>query len=418
MSSTPELLRESRLLIAAVQRDQQVLRASAAQEINLLQEEIEKERHHPSNKAEILNTERGDVDPVELQRQIEENAQPERKVILTPAEIELKETLDQNNKLFKIIEELQQELLESNKIGEEMQSRVTKVRAEMEKWRMDQRQAQEQFSHAKPSASIPEEEILEVKQKFVHSKSQKEHLESQISQIKLQKRELLSRLRKAMEIVNKSPEHEGKTLEQQAIEKEQKNTQAAIKDPVKNEVIYKLEEHIDILEDELKITQRENSILMEDNRRWTEDLLMANQMLLKAKKRLEMEDLDSTLASRSLRVTNDNRRVEEQMAREESEARWDVAHQENPGQELLEKSKQLDRLIEEYETRIVPAMQKQIVLKEEIIQKLSEDCRHEAEEEDMFESELRKRQLENAELKEDIEKTVRVDIKKAQLEDK
>jgi len=418
MATTPELLKESRLLISALQRDQQVLKSSANEEISLLQDEIRKERKHTSGKDRIVDTERGDIDPVELERQCEEKDKPERKIVLTPAEMELKETLDQNNKLVKIIEELQQELLDSNKVGEHLQQKVTKVRAEMDKWRMEQKESEEKFKKSKPTESIPEEEIQKVKQDFLDSKTKQNQLQSQIAQVKHQKEELVSRLRKAMEAVTRTPELQGKTLEEQAEEKEKKNPPSSVVDPLTNQTIFKLDEHIDILEEELKIAQRENSILVEDNRRWTEDLMLANQMLLKAKKKLMREEKNTTLASMTAEISAEKKEVQNQMVKDDAEVRWKAAHEGHADHDLLTQEERLERLIEEYEKQIVPSLQKQIALKEEIIEKLSSDCLHEAEEEEELESELKKRQLENTELKTELEKTVRIDLKKTLLEDK
>lgn len=395
-----------------------MLRDVAEQQITMLQDAMRKERYQMSGRARVVDTERGDVDPVELQREMEQKGEPERMVVLTPGEMELKETLSQNHKLMKIIEELQLELLESNKTGQEMQGKVTKVRFDMDRWRMEQNEAQEKLSEVKPTPSIPEEEIQKVKQDFLDSKSMHNQLHNQISQVKLQKDELVSRLRKAMETVTRTPELHGRSLEEQAQEKEKRNPPCSVEDPISNEAIFKLEEHVDVLEEELKIVQRENSILQEDNRRWTEDLIMANQMLLKAKKRLQRDDKSSTLAILTIKQANENQQVTNQMVKDDAEVRWVTSHQGHAEQDLLAKVDHMARLITEYDSQIIPCLQKQIALEDQIIEKLESEYLREAEEEDELESDLLKRQLENSELKSDLEKTTRADINKSILEDK
>lgn len=414
MSSTPELLRESRHIINAVQRDQQALRDSASYQITTLRDE----RHQMAGHAMIVDAEICGVDPAEVQREMVVRRGDERGVVLTPGEMELRETLSQNDKLMKIIEELQQELLESNKTGEEMQGKVTKVRFDMDRWRIEQNEAQQKLSGLKPTPSIPEEEIQQVKQDFLNSKSMQNQLHNQISQVKLQKDELVSRLRKAIETVTRTPELYGRSLKEQAQEKEKRNLHCSVGDPISNEAIFKLEEHVDVLEKELKIVQRENSILQEDNRRWTEDLLMANQMLLKAKKRLQRDVKSSTLASLTIKQANENQQVTNQMVKDDVEVRRVTSHQGHAEQDQLAKVDHLATLITEYDSQIIPCLQHQIAIEDLIIDKLESECRRDADEEVDLESDLLKRQLENSELKSDLEKTTRADINKSILEDK
>lgn len=335
---------DQRAYLEQVYREHEIFRGEADREIRMLKEELQRTSNivsdvdaqrvieeHQSAKVVVPVVADYILQPNVGNTQAHVNVSSAK---LTPLEAQIHSTMAENQRLHSLISELESELRRTSGNGMSVQNMVSKLSTDIETIKRTPQPVQPL------NTRLLETDLQEAQYR-------NRTIREQLAQAERERDQLLLRLDTSTRLLMSSP------------------PQAP---GMGNSTAFEIEDHIAYLEDEIKLATKENSTLQEDNRKLVEDLKNFNQTL-QSERQKALTLSSSPVSIRNMNVTT-------------------------PLPPVVGLDQNLGRMVMEYENNIIPNLQRQIKIKEGIINNL-ERIRIEDEE---ASTDLHRQELENVEL--------------------